>query len=246
MNTDNMSVAGETIDYGPCAFMDSYDPATVYSSIDQLGRYAYGNQPQIGLWNLARLAEALLSLLDPDEQQAVTIAQEALAGFEPAFLAAHRAGMARKLGISQPQAEDAALSNTILSAMAANQVDFTLFFRRLAGAIEPGAGDEPVRSLFVDPTAADGLLAAWRQRIAADSEPQGGRAAAMLAANPGYIPRNHRVEAIIRAAVDEGDLAPFAELMDVLSRPFDERPEYARYAEPPLEEEKVRATFCGT
>jgi serine/tyrosine/threonine adenylyltransferase len=246
MNTDNCSVAGETIDYGPCAFMDTYDPATVYSSIDQFGRYAYGNQPQIALWNLTRFAETLLPLLDPDQDKAVAEAQEALGEFEPQFLAAHRAGMLRKLGILQPGDADAALVDRILSAMIDNQVDFTLFFRRLGGAIEQGAGDEAVRSLFIDPTEADALLVSWRARIA--QEPQGPdeRRTVMDAVNTAYIPRNHRIEEVVKAAANQQDFAPFKELVTVLSRPFDPKPEYARYAAPPLEHERVQATFCGT
>lgn len=246
MNTDNMSVAGETIDYGPCAFMDSYDPATVYSSIDQLGRYAYANQPRIGLWNLTRFAETLLPLLHADEEQAVAAAQEALAAFEPRFVQAHRRGMMQKLGLSEPREEDGALANHLLSVMAENRVDFTLFFRRLSAAIEPGAGDEPVRALFADPAAADAVLGSWRARIAQEPQRPAERRAAMDAVNPAYIPRNHRIEEVIRAAADDEDFAPFEELATLLSRPFDTQPEFARYAAPPLEDERVRATFCGT
>jgi uncharacterized protein YdiU (UPF0061 family) len=245
MNTDNMSIAGETIDYGPCAFMDTYDPATVYSSIDQFGRYAYGNQPQIGLWNLTRLAEALLPLLHADQEKAIAAAQEVLGTFEPQFIEAHRAGMMRKLGLLGAREEDASLMNDMLSAMTENQVDFTLLFRRLAGAIEPGAGDEPVRSLFVDPTAADALLLSWRARMQLEPMPAAERRAAMEAVNPAYIPRNHRIEEVIQAAEDD-DFSPFYELVAVLSRPFDTQPDFARYAAPPLEHERVRATFCGT
>lgn len=246
MNTDNMSIAGETIDYGPCAFMDNYDPATVYSSIDQFGRYAYGNQPQIGLWDLTRLAETLLPLLDADEKKAVTVAQEALAGFERQFNAAYHAGMMRKLGIFEPNDGDAATVNEILTALVDNQVDFTLFFRRLGGAIEGGQGDEPVRSLFIDPTIGDAVLGRWRTRIAREPQGLAERRAAMDAVNPAYIPRNHRIEAVIKAAVDREDFTPFEELVSLLSRPFDPQPEFARYAEPPLEHERVHATFCGT
>ncbi|MET1753957.1 protein adenylyltransferase SelO [Novosphingobium sp. RD2P27] len=246
MNTDNMSVAGETIDYGPCAFMDTYDPATVFSSIDQFGRYAYGAQPQIGLWNLTRLAETLLPLLSDNEGQAIAIAQEALDAFEPRFLEAYHAGMARKLGLIEQRHEDASLANDFLAAMMENQVDFTLFFRNLSSAIQPGIGDEQVRSLFVDPTAADTLLERWRARLAEEPQDAITRKAAMDASNPAYIPRNHRIEEVIRAAVDKADFAPFHELMTLLSRPFELQPQYARYATPPLEHERVRATFCGT
>ncbi len=244
MNTDNMTVSGETIDYGPCAFLDNYDPQTVFSSIDRGGRYAYGNQPNIALWNLTRLAETLLTLLAPEEEAAVNIAQEALATFEPRFLAAYRGGLMRKLGIISPREDDAELANAILSVMARNQVDFTLFFRRLGAAIEAG-NDEPVRSLFVDPTAADALLERWRARLAEDPQDPEERRAAMDRANPAFIPRNHRIEAVIAAALQD-DFAPFEELMTVLSRPFDDQPEFASYAVPPLENERVRATFCGT
>ncbi len=245
MNTDNMSIAGETIDYGPCAFLDSYDPATVFSSIDQLGRYAFGNQPQIGLWDLTRLAETLLPLLADDVDEAIAIAQDVLAEFKPRFAQTHGEGMLRKLGIADIRDSDGDLGNTILSAMQENLVDFTLFFRRLAQAVEPGEGDEPVRALFVDPTRADEVLGAWRARIDLEQRPPAEIKRDMDVVNPAYIPRNHRIEAVIRAA-EEGDLAPFDSLREVLSRPFDERPEFAEYQDPPLEHERVRATFCGT
>ncbi len=244
MNTDNMAVSGETIDYGPCAFLDVYDPGAVFSSIDRGGRYAYANQPNIALWNLTRLAETLLTLLAPQEDAAVAIAQEALATFEPRFTQAYRTGLARKLGIMTPGAQDAELANAILKAMAENQVDFTLFFRALSGAIEPG-NDEPVRSLFVDPTAADPLLERWRARLAEEKQDSEDRRVAMERVNPAFIPRNHRIEAVIAAALQD-DFAPFEELMAVLSRPFDDQPDFAGYAAPPLENERVLATFCGT
>jgi len=245
MNTDNMAVSGETIDYGPCAFMDSYDPATVYSSIDQRGRYAYANQPMIAAWNLTRLAETLLPLLHADEDQAIAMAQDALGAFEPQFVAAHRTGMLHKLGITQGHANDTAFITDLLNELARNQVDFTLFFRRLAGAIEPGEGDEAVRSLFVDPTAADTLLARWRDRLMLDPEEPLARRTRMERTNPAFIPRNHRIEAVIVAATND-DFGPFEELLTVLARPFDDQPEFAAYAEPPLEHERVLATFCGT
>ncbi|CAN5208195.1 YdiU family protein [soil metagenome] len=245
MNTDNMAVSGETIDYGPCAFMDAYDPATVYSSIDKRGRYAFANQPSIAVWDLTRLAEALLPLLHADEQQAVAIAQEALAAFEPQFLAAQRTGMLHKLGLTRAQDDDTALIAGILDELARNQVDFTLFFRRLASAIEPGPGDEVMRSLFVDPTAADMVLARWRERLALEPEEPSSRRAGMERTNPAYIPRNHRIEAVIAAAM-EGDFVLFEEMLAALARPFESQPKFAAYAELPLEHERVRATFCGT
>jgi serine/tyrosine/threonine adenylyltransferase len=243
MNTDNMSIAGETIDYGPCAYMDTYDPATVFSSIDHFGRYAYANQPTIGLWNLSRFAETLLPLLAPDQEAAIAIAENALADFAPLFRDTHHAGMLRKFGISKGREGDAELAGSVLAALAENRVDFTLFFRRLSEAIEPGAGEELLRSLFADPAACDPLLANWRARL---SRQGGDPAATMRAANPVYIPRNHRVEAMIKAAVEQQDFAPFEELLTVLSKPFEARGEFCRFEDPPLEHERVRATFCGT
>lgn len=246
MNTDNMSVACETIDYGPCAFMDNYDSATVFSSIDRAGRYAYGSQPGIGLWNLTRLAEALLPLLDADEAKAIADAEEALSLYAPRFLGAQLQGFRAKLGLQQQAEGDADLVTELLDAMAANQVDFTLFFRRLANAIEPGEGDEALRGLFVDPLAADRVLARWRERSVLEQTPAAQRRDAMRRVNPAFIPRNHRVEEMIRAAVDKGDFAPFERLLHILSHPFDDQPENESYAAPPLEHERVLATFCGT
>ncbi|MFS0850017.1 YdiU family protein [Novosphingobium panipatense] len=246
MNTDNMSVAGETIDYGPCAFMDTYDPGTVYSSIDQFGRYAYGNQPNIALWNLTRLAETLLPLLHDDEERAISAAQDALGAFEPQFTGSYHAGLMNKFGAQTLQEGDAAFVSAAFTELARNQVDFTLFFRRLSSAVEPGDGDEKVRELFVDPTAADAVLAQWRARLALEPEDASSRGRRMDGTNPAFIPRNHRIEAVITAATERGDFAPFEELMAVLSRPFEDQPQFASYANPPLEHERVRATFCGT
>jgi uncharacterized protein YdiU (UPF0061 family) len=246
MNTDNMSVSGETIDYGPCAFMDTYDPATVFSSIDRQGRYAYGNQPQIAQWNLARFAETLLPLLSGDQEAAVADAQNALAAFGPRFEQGYRVGLMRKLGVGNPGEEDAELATAILSAMTENQVDFTLFFRRLCDAQVAGRGDEPVRSLFVDPTRCDDLLQRWRDRLARDPQNTVARRAAMNAVNPAFIPRNHRIEAMIMAALEHGDFGLMDEMLAVLGRPYEDQPEFARYAEPPQVHERVLATFCGT
>jgi uncharacterized protein YdiU (UPF0061 family) len=245
MNTDNMSIAGETIDYGPCAFLDAYDPATVFSSIDRHGRYAYGNQPQIGLWDLTRFAETLLPLLADEPEPAIEIAKDVLARFQPRFAEVHGVGMLAKLGIARMREGDAELGNEILEAMHRNLVDFTLFFRRLSDAVEAGVGDERVRELFVDPTAGDAILGVWRARLAQDGRPAAEVSQAMNAVNPAYIPRNHRIEAVI-AAASEGNFAPFEELREVLSRPFDARPRFEHYEDPPLEHERVRATFCGT
>jgi uncharacterized protein YdiU (UPF0061 family) len=168
MNTDNMSIAGETIDYGPCAFMDSYDPATVYSSIDRAGRYAYGNQPRIAQWNLARLAEALLPLLDEDKDTAVQNANEALNGFGSRFEAAYAEGVRRKLGLLQTQEGDPLLAQGLLDCMAQNKADFTLTFRGLCEAAGSPEADAGVRKLFSDPTAYDACAETWRRRLADD------------------------------------------------------------------------------
>jgi uncharacterized protein YdiU (UPF0061 family) len=246
MNTDNMSVAGETIDYGPCAFMDAYDPATVFSSIDAYGRYAYGNQPRIALWNLARLAECLVPLLGASEEEAVAEAQAALAAFGPQCDAAYFAGLGRKLGLSGERDEDRALAQDLLDAMAANQADFTLTFRRLCDAAADPAGDAAVRALFADPSACDAWAARWRARLALEPQDGDTRRTAMRAVNPVFIPRNHRVEAVIEAAVARKDFAPFEELLGVVTKPYEDQPGFARYADPPQPHERVLQTFCGT
>ena len=248
MNTDNMSIAGETIDYGPCAFMDSYDPATVYSSIDRAGRYAYGNQPRVAQWNLARLAEALLPLLDEDKDTAVQNANEVLNGFGPRFEAAYAEGIRRKLGLLQALPDDLSLAQGLLERMAQNGADFTLTFRRLCDAASSPEGDAGVRSLFTDPTAYDAWSETWRRRLADDGTVTvQERMSVMRAANPAVIPRNHLVEEAISAAVNNSNFAPFENLIAVLARPYDDLPStLARYGEPPRPEQVVRQTFCGT
>ena len=221
MNTDNMSIAGETIDYGPCAFMDAYDPATVYSSIDSFGRYAYGNQPHIAQWNLARLAETLLPLLAEDQEAAVEMANEALGEFAGRFEAAYAAGLRRKLGLFQERQDDGALAQDLLDRMAGNGADFTLTFRRLSDAAVSTDGDAAVRSLFTDPTAYDAWAASWRRRLADDGEATGERrAAAMRGVNPAFIPRNHLVEEALSAAVNNGDLSDLREALGRALQPL--------------------------
>jgi uncharacterized protein YdiU (UPF0061 family) len=246
MNTDNMSIAGETIDYGPCAFMDAYDPATVFSSIDRRGRYAYGNQPRIALWNLTRFAETLLSLLDEQEDAAIADAEEALAAFAPQFERSYQAGLRRKLGLFTEQDGDAALAGSLLEAMTRNQVDFTLFFRGLAGAQTEGEADDAIRALFTDPSSYDAWIEKWRARLREEPQDAAPRTRAMDAVNPAYIPRNHRIEAMIRVAVEQEDFGPFEEMTTLLSKPFEDQPSLSQYAEPPKLEERVLATFCGT
>ncbi len=245
MNTDNVAVSGETIDYGPCAFMDTYDPATVYSSIDQQGRYAYGNQPIVAQWNLARLAEALLPLLGDDRDAALPVAQAAIDAYPGRFEAAFAAGFRRKLGLAEAQAEDPVLIKDFLELMTANKADFTLTFRGLSDAAGDPAADAEARALFADPTAFDAFAVRWRERLAQEDGDPAARAAAMKAVNPAFIPRNHLVEEALSAAA-EGDLQPFERLVAVLARPFDDQPDAAEYALPPRPEQVVRATFCGT
>ena len=246
MNTDNMSIAGETIDYGPCAFMDTYDPATVFSSIDEQGRYAYGNQPGIAHWNLTRFAETLLPLLADEETQAVGYAKEALGTFAPLFEAAYHGGLRCKLGLFTERPKDKTLASDLLAAMAENRADFTLTFRRLSeAAADPGA-DEAVRHLFAEPTVYDSWAARWRARLGEEPQHHASRPAAMRAVNPAFIPRNQRVEAVLRAALDKEDFGPLHELLAVLSRPYDEQPTHAGYAEAPEPAGPVYRTFCGT
>ncbi len=249
MNTDNMSISGETIDYGPCAFLEAYDPAKVFSSIDHGGRYAYGNQARAAQWNLARLAETLLPLLAIEaggEEAAIAVANELLTDFVPQFEAARSAGLLRKIGIAAQREGDAALAEDLLQRMAANDADFTLTFRRLCDAAAGPEGDAGVRTLFADPTAYDGWAAGWRRRLEAESTDAQARAAAMRRVNPAIIPRNHLVEAALEAASLRQDFQLFEDLLEAVSRPYDDRPGLERYCVPALPEECVEHTFCGT
>ena len=234
MNTDNMTISGETIDYGPCAFMDSYHPATVFSSIDETGRYAYGRQPHIAFWNLARLAEALLPLLASDQDEAIAAAKQALASFAPRFEGAYLHGMRRKLGLATAQDGDADLIQELLRHMQEAEADWTLTFRTLADAIEGSNIPWPSWS------------ERWQARLSSEPCPPAQRAAAMRAVNPLYIPRNHLVEAAINAAVDAGDTTPFEKLLGVITSPYEQRPDHEGFVTPPKPEERVLATFCGT
>jgi serine/tyrosine/threonine adenylyltransferase len=231
MNTDNTTISGETIDYGPCAFMDAYDPATVFSSIDHRGRYAYGNQPAIMQWNLARLAETLLPLIDENGEAAAEAATEVLTGFAGAYERHWDEGMAAKLGLAAPDRE---LANDLLELMRAQQVDFTRFFR----ALSAGAA----RAMFTEPEPFDTWAA---RRAAALPADRAAVAAAMDRVNPVYIPRNHRVEeALAQAAL--GELGPFHRLLGAVSSPFDERPGLEDYAGPAPAGGAPYVTYCGT
>jgi uncharacterized protein YdiU (UPF0061 family) len=237
MNTDNMTISGETIDYGPCAFMDAFDPATVYSSIDTGGRYAYGNQPVVAEWNLARFAEALLPLLAEEQDAAVALAVESLGGFRERYSAGWSAGRRAKLGLPDglDDAVASALVADLLALVQADHVDHTSFFRSLGTAAR---GDtEPARGMFLDLAGFD----AWAERWLA----VGPDADAMDRVNPAYVPRNHLVEEALDAAT-AGDMEPFERLLAVVAAPYDERPGLERYAEPAPESFAGYQTFCGT
>ena len=237
MNTDNMTISGETIDYGPCAFMEAFDPATVYSSIDHGGRYAYGNQPLVAEWNLARLAEALLPLIDDDQERAVALAVDALGAFRPQYDAAWSAGMRGKLGLPDGLADDVAASlvDELLVLLQKDHVDFTSFFRALGAAARGDAA--PARNLFLDLAGFDGWADRWRA-LAPDAD-------AMDRVNPVHIPRNHLVEEALDAAT-AGDLGPLTSLLDAVSTPFVERSGLERYAAPAPQDFGAYRTFCGT
>lgn len=249
MNTDNMALSGETIDYGPCAFMEAYDPAAVFSSIDHAGRYAYANQPAVARWNLARFAEALLPLTaDEDDEPAIARAvAQATAVIDdfPALLAhALLEGQRRKLGLADGEADDSTLVDDWLTLLHAQAVDFTLGWRHLASAAEGRA--EPLRDLFPDRAALDAWLLRWRERCARDGQDAATRAAAMRRASPAVIPRNHLVEEALAAAT-EGDMAPFDALLTALRAPWDEAALATRHATPaPTEVTRSYRTFCGT
>ena len=262
MNTDNSAVSGETLDYGPCAFMDAYDPQTVFSAIDTKGRYAYANQPTIAHWNLMRLAECLIPLLDSDAHRAAGLAQEALATFVPAFEAGWLGGMRRKLGLLRADPADAGLIGDLLALMQTHQADFTLTFRQLcsAGAETQPPLDTPLDTLLDAPLGtplnAGGTLpetqavrewfSRWHHRRTQETTSPAARRTVMTQANPDFIPRNHQVEKALWAAVAANDLTPFTTLQTVLQRPYEDQPAYAAYTRPPLPHEQVAQTFCGT
>ena len=246
MNTDNTAVSGETIDYGPCAFMDAYHPSRVYSSIDHGGRYAYENQPGIAQWNLARLCECLLPCLDEDEEAALESAREALSAFASHFDRVYHAGLLGKLGIEGEREGDRELASRLLALMAEGGADFTNTFRGLAEAhADAEGGPLAVRELFDDPAPFDAWSRDWQRRLAQEGRDDAERRRAMCARNPAVIPRNHRVEQAIEAAAG-GDLEPALALLDAVTRPFEGDPDHARFRSPPEPHEVVRQTFCGT
>jgi uncharacterized protein YdiU (UPF0061 family) len=262
MNTDNMAISGETIDYGPCAFMDGYSPARVFSSIDQNGRYAFANQPVIAQWNLARFAETLLPLVDADEATAIALATDIVRDFMPQFDANFLQVMRAKLGFANAEEGDSELIRQLFGVMDAAEADFTLTFRRLADVAAAQAGEGAARAvegaaaqsftqLFAGkpgtaPADIEAWLASWLQRLERESILPSDRAIGMRRVSPAYIPRNHRVEAALSAASSLGDLTLFDRLLQIVQQPYDDQPDAAEYALPPEPSERVFQTFCGT
>jgi uncharacterized protein YdiU (UPF0061 family) len=242
MNTDNMSISGETIDYGPCAFMDNYHPLKTFSSIDHQGRYAYANQSEIGHWNLTRFAETLLPLLDDDSKRAVAKAEAALDSFAEIHRTELQKRLTAKIGIEVGDSSDWSMVETLLAAMADGEADFTLVFRHLSDALESG-NDDAVISLFNQPAAIVEWLTVWRSRLHDCDRSQA--VALMRRTNPVFIPRNHRIEEAIKAG-NSGDFAPFHRLNEVLQHPFTVQAEFSEFELAPLPDEVVHATFCGT
>jgi len=240
MNTDNMTISGETIDYGPCAFMDAFDPATVFSSIDHNGRYAFGNQPNIGQWNLARLAETLLPLFSDDKDESVAIATEVLMDFPKQYQALWDAGMSKKLGLMDAPTD---LVNDLLQMLQTQSVDYTQFFRSLSSVLNGDAS--AARNSFINIEQYDAWESRWKELISHETQSSSDIVASMNATNPIYIARNHLVEEVLAAAT-EGDLGPTLTLLEVIQQPFNERSGFERFAQPAPSEYKNYQTFCGT
>jgi serine/tyrosine/threonine adenylyltransferase len=244
MNTDNMTLSGQTIDYGPCAFMDHYKPATVFSSIDRQGRYAYANQPHVARWNMARLAEALLPLVHDDQDLALQYVTEVIDAFPLWVDQAWLRGMRAKLGLTSEQVDDGRLAEDLLVALEGQQADYTLVMRNLSKALL--GDDRTLEGLLANPLPLRNWLVRWRARLALDPMEPSVRAAAMNAVNPLYIPRNHKVEEAIQAAVEEQNLAPFDALLDVVTHPYQERAGLQAYAKGAAVDAPPYRTFCGT
>ncbi|WP_421621474.1 protein adenylyltransferase SelO [Alkalilimnicola ehrlichii] len=246
MNTDNTSLVGETLDYGPFGFLDAYHPRTCYSAIDIENRYAFDQQPRIAHWNLTRLAETLLPLLHEDEDEAVARAGEALNGFLPRFEACHHARLRAKLGLAESRRGDIDLAHELLDLMARQQADFTQVFRALSDERMDDPDEGRARRCFARPEALDGWRARWIQRLRQEGRPEPARQAAMRAVNPKFILRNHLAQWAVDAATERGDFGPMDQLLQVLTRPYDPQPEAEALAAPPRPEQQVYQTFCGT
>jgi len=246
MNTDNTSVVGETIDYGPCAFMDAYDPQAVFSSIDQNGRYSFSNQPAIAQWNLARFGETLLPLFGAEQDQSIALATESINAYSAKFEQEWLKAMRSKVGLLQAQPGDKDLINALLDVMHRTQADYTVTFWGLSDYLERGRSGLGVEEALRDHADFRVWLRRWEERGAQESESSAVRFDTMRRANPRFIPRNHRIEEVIEAATTEEDFAPFEALLEVIVRPFDEQPSTAAYAAPPRPDQRVLETFCGT
>jgi uncharacterized protein YdiU (UPF0061 family) len=246
MNTDNVAISGETIDFGPCAFLDAYDPGKVFSSIDRNGRYAYASQPGIGQWNLARLAETLLPLLSDDEEAAVDAANGVLKTYGERFQRHWLSAMRAKLGLSREEDGDLDLVQDLLTHMHQEEADFTLTFRKLADLAGDPSREDAFTQRFATPSSVGLWLDRWRRRLVLEGRDDGATSAAMRRVNPAFIPRNHRIEQAIAAAQGDADFSAFDAMMTVLARPYDDQPAMAPYADPPAPGEEVLRTFCGT
>jgi uncharacterized protein YdiU (UPF0061 family) len=245
MNTDNMTISGETIDYGPCAFMDRYAASTVFSSIDQYGRYAYANQPEILTWNLARLAETLIPHVDTNKDRAIELLTEMIECINPLYESYWLAGMRSKIGLSTEDILDQELINDLLNLMEVGHADFTLVFRRLSQTLRGNRNNNAVRNLFKEPVTFDAWEKRWQKRLDQEKVVAETTAQKMDRVNPIYIPRNHKVEEALAAAVNQ-DMTPFTKLLNVVSHPFDEVVDNEAYAEPAPVTNRPYQTFCGT
>ncbi len=246
MNTDNTAISGETIDYGPCAFMDYYDPDMVFSSIDTMGRYRYANQGAIMKWNLSRLGICLQALLGKTDEEAAQVIDATLSEFEQEFFYAQRVGLLKKIGIENPDEQDDSLLGQLLDLMQNQQVDFTLTFRYLADHIKQGSDMTPqFQKLFKGPDAVSAWLESWQQRLAKENSPDVIQAR-MNRVNPLFIPRNHRIHKAIEDAETRNDFSQVDLLTTLYENPFTEQPDFTDYAQAPASEERVTRTFCGT
>ncbi len=244
MNTDNMTISGETIDYGPCAFMDTYSPKTVFSSIDTHGRYAFGNQPSILVWNLARLAETLIPLIDPNTDQSVNILTERVSAIPSLHESYWLSGMGKKIGIQTATPEDGALIKDFLTLLNADSIDFTLAFRTLSGVLRKN--NKEAEGLYENTKVFKEWVNRWVRRLKESEGAPEQIADAMDQTNPTYIPRNHKVEAALTAAVDATDMAPFTELLSIITKPYNEVAEGVNYSMPAPKSDVPYRTFCGT
>lgn len=239
MNTDNMTISGETIDYGPCAFMDAYDPTTVFSSIDREGRYAYGNQPYIGGWNLARFAESLIPLLHEDPDEAVNIAQHEISGYSKLFQKYWGAGMRAKLGLFNEEEDDESLIDTLLGMMQKHKADFTNTFRYLTN-------EKPEETVLFGKEEFTKWYEGWQGRLERQEESKGSAIQLMKRSNPVVIPRNHRVEEALKAAEEQGDFTLMNKFLKVLEKPYEHTPEHEAYCTVPEPSGAPYRTYCGT